>query len=228
MLWQYHEDSGNERAIYYLSKTLSRYEAKYTMLEKTCITLVWETQRLRNYMLSHKVQLLSRMDPLKYLFEKPALSGRTSKLQLLLSEFEITYVTQKSVKERAIADQLASHTLLDNTELKVDFPDEWVMYADQVEDKPWKIYFDGARNKKGRGVGALLESPESIHTPIVIRLCFQCTNNIAEYETCIAGLKNAIEIDIKNIIVFGDSLLIIKQIQKEWKVNDNCPNTMNT
>lgn len=52
---------------------------------------VWATQRLRHYMLAYQVWLLSRMDPLKYLFEKPALSGRTARWQLLLSEFDITY-----------------------------------------------------------------------------------------------------------------------------------------
>lgn len=52
-------------------------------------------------MLAYQVWLLSRMDPLKSLFEKPALSGRTARWQLLLSEFDITYVTQKSIKARA-------------------------------------------------------------------------------------------------------------------------------
>ncbi|XP_026448539.1 uncharacterized protein LOC113348860 [Papaver somniferum] len=220
MLGKYHEESGKERAIYYISKTLSGYESKYTMLEKTCLTLVWATQCLRHYMLSHKIQLQSRMDPIKYLFEKPVLSGRTSKWQLLLFEFDITYITKKSVKGRAIAYHLASHPLLDNTGIKIQFPDEWVMYADVAEDRSWKMYFDGARKKQGRGVGALLESPKGIHKPIVIRICFPSSNNVAEYEACIAGLKPAIEINVKSIIVYEDSLLIIKQNQKEWRVNE--------
>ncbi|KAK0594537.1 hypothetical protein LWI29_010064 [Acer saccharum] len=74
---------------------------RYSSLEKACLSLVWATQRLRHYMLAYQVWLLSRMDPLKYLFEKPALSGRTARWQLLLSEFDITYVTQKSFKARA-------------------------------------------------------------------------------------------------------------------------------
>jgi hypothetical protein len=35
------------------------------------------------------------MGPLKYLFEKPALTGRTARWRMLLSEFDIVYVTQK-------------------------------------------------------------------------------------------------------------------------------------
>lgn len=86
----------------------------------------------------------------------------------------------KSVKERAIADHLASHPLLDNTELKLEFSYEWVMYADIAKDKQWKMYFDGTRNKQGRGVGALIKSPEGIHTPIVIKICFPCSNNVED------------------------------------------------
>ena len=73
------------------------YESRYSSLEKACLALVWATQRLKHYMLAYQVWLLSRMDPLKSLFEKPALSGRTARWQLLLSEFDITYVTQKSM-----------------------------------------------------------------------------------------------------------------------------------
>ncbi|XP_026459615.1 uncharacterized protein LOC113360310 [Papaver somniferum] len=160
------------------------------------------------------------MDPIKYLLEKPILYGRTSKWQMLVSEFDITYITQKSVKGRAISDHLASHPLLNNTELKIDFPYEWVMCADIAEDRPWKMYFDSAHNKQGRDVGALLDSPEGIRTPIVIRLCFTCSNNVTEYEARIAGLAAAIEINVKSIIVYGDSLLIINQIQNEWTVNE--------
>ncbi|XP_077232518.1 uncharacterized protein LOC143869845 [Tasmannia lanceolata] len=98
MLAQQGSESKKEKPIYYISKKILEYEVKYTILEKTCLALVWATQRLRHYLLSNKVLMLSRMDSLKYLFEKPTLTGRTARWLLLLSEFDITYVTQKSVK----------------------------------------------------------------------------------------------------------------------------------
>ena len=48
-------------------------------LEKTCIALVWATRKLRHYMLAFKVMLIARMDPLKYLIEKPVQDGKTAK-----------------------------------------------------------------------------------------------------------------------------------------------------
>ena len=62
-------------------------------------------------MLSYKVLLIARMDPLKYLMEKPMQDGKTAKWVLLLSEFDIKYVTQKSMKGRAIVDHLAHCSL---------------------------------------------------------------------------------------------------------------------
>ena len=67
-----HDDSGKkEQAIYYLSK-------KY-MLERTCYALVWASHCLRQYMLSHPTWLISKMDPVKYIFEKSALTGRIAR-----------------------------------------------------------------------------------------------------------------------------------------------------
>ena len=58
-------------------------------------------------MLAYEVLLIVRMDPLKYFMEKPVQDGKTTKWVLLLSEFDIKYMTQKSMKRRAIADHLA-------------------------------------------------------------------------------------------------------------------------
>ena len=91
------------------------YEEKYSPLEKTCVALVWATRKLKHYMLAFKVLLIARIDPLKYLMEKPVQDGKTTKWVLLLSEFDIKYVTQKSIKGRAIVDYLA-HCSLEEAE----------------------------------------------------------------------------------------------------------------
>ena len=103
-----HDDSGRkEQAIYYLSKKFTDCETRYSSLEKTCCALAWASRRLRQYMLSHTTWLVSKMDPIKYIFEKPALTGRIARWQMLLSEYDIVYVTQKAIKGSALADYLA-------------------------------------------------------------------------------------------------------------------------
>ena len=82
-----------EKAIYYLSKKMLDYETRYTPLEKACLALVWATRKLRHYLLAHSVILVSRLDPIKYLFEKPGLMGKLARWLLLLSEFDLKYMT---------------------------------------------------------------------------------------------------------------------------------------
>ncbi|KAA3470703.1 RNA-directed DNA polymerase [Gossypium australe] len=65
-------------------------------------------------MLYHTTWLISKLDPLKYMMESTALNGRMARSQILLSEFDIIYVSQKAVKGSAIADFLASRALEEN------------------------------------------------------------------------------------------------------------------
>ena len=71
---------------------------RYVMIERLCLALVWATKRLRHYMTEYSVHLISRLDPLRYLFDRPALTGRLMRWLVLLTEFDIQYVSQKSIK----------------------------------------------------------------------------------------------------------------------------------
>ena len=98
VLGQHNESSRREWAIYYLSKKFNDCEARYSMIEKVCLSLIWAAQKLRHYMMAYPVLLLCQHDPMKYLFQKPTLVGRCIKWQVLLSQYDITFVTQKSMK----------------------------------------------------------------------------------------------------------------------------------
>ena len=87
------DDSGKERAIYYLSKRMLEYECKYITIERLCLALVWATRRLRHYVTEYSILLVSRLDPLKYLFDRPILTGRLMRWLVLLTEFDIQYMT---------------------------------------------------------------------------------------------------------------------------------------
>ena len=101
------DDSGKERANY-LSKRMLEYECKYIMIERLCLALVWATRRLRHYVTEYSILLVSRLDPLRYLFDRPVLIGRLMRWLVLLTEFDIQYMTQKSAKGRIVAVHLAS------------------------------------------------------------------------------------------------------------------------
>ena len=75
---------------------------------------------------------------------------------------------------------------------------------------------NGASNALGNGISDVIVSPKGFHTPFTARLYFDCTNNMAEYEACIKGIKVAIDMRIKYLNVYGDSSLVINQIKGEW------------
>ena len=58
-------------------------------------------------------------------------------------------------------------------------------------------------------------------TPIAKRLEFKVTNNEAEYEACIFDLEALRSVGAKNVTVYGDSMLVVKQASKEWDVKED-------
>ncbi|XP_050897804.1 uncharacterized protein LOC127104675 [Lathyrus oleraceus] len=230
VLGQHDETGRKEHAIYYLSKKFTDCENRYPLLEKTCCALAWAARRLRQYMMCHTTLLISKMDPIKYIFEKPAQTGRLAHWHMLLSEYDIQYVPQKAIKGSILSDYLADQPVEDYEPLKFDFPDEDIMWVKDFE-KPepeggpepglwWKMMFDGSSNYSGHGIGAVLMNPKGGYTPFTARLDFECTNNIAEYEACILGLEAAIDLRIKLLEVSGDSALVIYQVKGEWETKN--------
>uniref|UniRef100_A0A2N9IR81 Reverse transcriptase RNase H-like domain-containing protein n=1 Tax=Fagus sylvatica TaxID=28930 RepID=A0A2N9IR81_FAGSY len=109
MLGQQDETGKKEQAIYYLSKKFTEPETRYLLVEKMCCALAWASKKLRQYMLYYTTWLVSRMDPIKYIFEKPTPTGKIARWQVLLSEFDILFVARKAIKGQAIADYLADY-----------------------------------------------------------------------------------------------------------------------
>lgn len=75
--------------------------------------------------------------------------------------------------------------------------------------------FDGAAYTYGHGIWVVIITPRGSHIPFAARVDFNFTNNIAEYEACILGLEEAIDMRIKFLEVFGDSALVINPIKGE-------------
>ena len=71
------------------------------------------------------------------------------------------------------------------------------------------MYFDGASNQYGYGIGALLIARANSHIPLAFKLRFRVSNNEEEYEACIAGLEAALELRVKRLDVIRDSNLVV-------------------
>ncbi|XP_070034737.1 uncharacterized protein [Nicotiana tomentosiformis] len=151
-------------------------------------------------------------------------TGKLPKWQILLSEFDIVYITQKAIKGQALADHLAENPVDGDYEtLTTYFPDEEVLFAgdDIVESYPgWRMFFDRAENFKGVRIGAVLILESGKHYLASAKIRFPCTNNMVEYEACILGIKMAVDMNIKEHLIIGGSDQLIHQVQGEWSTKN--------
>ncbi|XP_050893788.1 uncharacterized protein LOC127100597 [Lathyrus oleraceus] len=167
------------------------------------------------------------MDPIKYIFEKPALTSRVDRWQMTLTEYDIQHVTQKAVKGSVLSDYLAHQPLEDYQSMRFEFPDEDIMLIRDYnipdsEEGPepgswWTLVFDGASNTQGNNIGSVIISPTGFHLPFTTRLCFEYTNNMEKCEACIFDIEAAIGLNIKIFEVYRDSALVINKVKGEWE-----------
>jgi ribonuclease HI len=90
------------------------------------------------------------------------------------------------------------------------------------EDSPpitsvWKMFFDGASSREGVGAGVVFVSPVQEIISLSYKLEFETTNNVAEYEALVLGLRAAKDMGIEEISVFGDAELIVHQIRNIYQ-----------
>jgi ribonuclease HI len=82
------------------------------------------------------------------------------------------------------------------------------------------MYFDGSLMKTGAGAGLLFISPLRVHMRYIIRLHFPASNNVAEYEALVMGLRITVELGVRYLDVRGDSQLMIDQVMKSSSCRD--------
>jgi ribonuclease HI len=120
----------------------------------------------------------------------------------------LAYAPRKAVKSQILADFVAEWT---DTQLS----------PPQIQAECWALYFDGWVMKTGAGAGLLFISPLGEHMRYAMRLHFPTSNNMAEYEALLYGLRIAIETGIKRLDVRGDSQLVIDQVMKNASCHDD-------
>ena len=82
------------------------------------------------------------------------------------------------------------------------------------------MYFDGSLLKKDTGAGLVFMSPLRVRMRYMVHLHFPSSNNVAEYEALINGLRIAIELGIRCFDIQGNSQLVVNQVKKESSCHD--------
>ncbi|XP_074374760.1 uncharacterized protein LOC141715179 [Apium graveolens] len=142
-------------------------------------------------------------------------SGRMLKWTVELGQFEVDYKPRTAIKGQALADfvlEFPPHQEVEPGALVVIPSTEEVELESQNSAPWWSLFVDGVSNGDGAGAGIELISPETHKIRRATHLAFHATNNDAEYEALINGLKLALEMKVENLNVFSDSMIVVYQV----------------
>jgi ribonuclease HI len=196
-----------QRPVYYISEVLSETKALYSQVQKLLYAVVLARRKLHHYFEAHPVTVVSSF-LLGEIIRNPDAAGRIAKWSIELMGETLAYAPRKAVKSQILADFVA----------------EWIdmqLPPPQIQAECWTLYFDGSVMKTGAGAGLLFVSPLGEHMRYAVCLHFPASNNMAEYEALLCGLRIAIETGIKRLDVMGDSQLVIVQVMKNTSCHDD-------
>jgi hypothetical protein len=171
-----------QRPVYFISEVLLETKVCYPQIQKLLYTIVLTRRKLRHYFEGHSVTVVSSF-PLGEIVQSREALGRIPKWAVELMGETLSYASRKAIKSQVLADFLEEWT-------DIELP------PSQIQAELWTMYFDGSLMKAGADAGLLFISPLGVHMCYVIRLHFAASNNVAEYEALVNGLRIAIELGV--------------------------------
>ncbi|XP_074323982.1 uncharacterized protein LOC141660900 [Apium graveolens] len=211
------EEGGIQSPIYYVSQVLKDVKTRYPNLEKFALALVHSSRKLRQYFQGRKIRVVTDQQ-LRKIIHKPDASGRLVNWAIELSQLNIKFVPRTAIKAQALAIFVMECT----------FPEPQPLAPSRIDCKEsnpdtgsWKLYVDGSSTVKRSGAGLILISPEGFTIQQAITFAFKATNNQAEYEAIIFGLRLKKSLGIMKLIIYSDSQIVVNQTSGEYIAKDS-------
>ncbi|GJS53453.1 reverse transcriptase domain-containing protein [Tanacetum coccineum] len=198
---------GRQIPVYFVSRTLRGPEVNYTPMEKLVLALLSASKRLKRYFQAHTIVVVTDQ-PIKQLLSSSEISGRMLKWKFELEGYDIQYRPRTAIKGQILADFIVERP-------EEESPDE-LMTEPEVLPEPWTLFTDGSSCIDGSGAGLILTNPEGTEFTYAMRFRFEATNNEAEYEALIAGLRIAEQMGVKNLQANVDSRLVANQVNGSY------------
>jgi ribonuclease HI len=193
--------------VYFVSEVLSASKKNYTEIEKVLYAVLMASRKLRHYFQAYHI-IVPSSQPLKDITRNREATGRVGKWAAELNKFTINFVHRSSIQSQALAYFIADWTPGAHDEEKTTDAEARIVFC----DGSWGTFRAGA--------AAVLISPSKIKTCYAARLDFNCTNNIAEYERLLLGLRKLKAMGIRRIILKSDSQVISGHVDKSIKARD--------
>jgi ribonuclease HI len=200
---------GIQRPVYFISEVLSPTKQRYPHYQKLAYSVFTTARKLRQYFAVHPIIVVNEA-PLSNILNNPSATRRVSLWGIELSPMDITHEKRKAIKSQILPDFTAEWLELQST-------------GPPNLSSVWTMYFDGSKRVQGAGAGVVLISPHGDKLKYVLRMTFpQASNNEAEYEALLHGMKMAKACGATRLKIFGDSNLVVQQIMNRCDtINDN-------
>ncbi|XP_074363809.1 uncharacterized protein LOC141704454 [Apium graveolens] len=202
------DSEGREAPVYYVSHTLKDAETRYPHVEKLVYALAITSRNLRHCFQGRPIKVMTNQ-PLKRILHRPDMTWRLAAWTVKLSQFHIEYLSHSAIKSQILSVFVVECNFDTSTTEETMFP-----------QKACTLYVDGSSTTSSGGAGVILISPEGFKIQQTLKFSFPVTNDVAEYEALLAGIRLAIELKVKVLEIFGDSQLVTKQLQGEFKAHD--------
>jgi ribonuclease HI len=160
------------------------------------------SRKLRHYFQEYSISIVTDY-PLSDILRNQDATRRISKWAVELSTLNIDFKPQTAIKLQELVDFMAEWR-----ENQLPTPTE------RPEHKV--MYFDGSLKLEGAGAGVNLISPTSEQLKYILQIFWKVSNNESEYEALLHGLRLAASLGIKRLLVYGDSAVVINQVNKSW------------
>ena len=144
----------------------------------------------------------------KKVMNKLEAAGQLIQWSVELSEFDIRYQPRHAIKAQALADFIA------------EFTPNYDGLDGMEDSKKWVVYVDGSSTQHAGGIRVVLQSPDGDKLKHKIHLQYQTTNNEVEYKALLKGLEFARSIEVRSILVLGDSRLVMGQINGIYEAKE--------
>ncbi|GJR18230.1 reverse transcriptase domain-containing protein [Tanacetum coccineum] len=201
-----------EELIIYLAAAKEGPEINYTPTEKLVLSLLSASRRLKRYFQAHTIVVITDQ-PIKQLLLKSEISERMLKWKFELEGYDIQYRPRTSIKGQILADFIVERP-------DEESPDEPMAEPEELPE-PWTLFTDGSSCIDGSGAGLILTNPEGVEFTYAMRFRFEATNNEAEYEALIAGLRIAEQMGVKNLQANVDSRLVANQVNGSYVAKES-------
>ena len=90
-----------------------------------------------------------------------------------------------------------------------------------IENRPWKVFVDGASSAMGVGAGIVIITLEGIRLEHSFRLRFKASKNEAKYEALLTGLRAVLGMGAQDVEVYSNSRLVVNQVQGNFEAQDS-------